>query len=351
KNRWRNFTMNFGPRPLDQAEGQILAHNIADEDGRRLLRKGHILSNEDLDRIRQLGWNEVYVAELAPGDLNEDEASWRLAQLLSGANLELQGPTTGRTNLLAKEHGLLRVKTNLLAAANRVAGVTIATLPPNRVVPAHQLVASVKIIPYGLPADSLEPLHPAAKQNNAAVMLDPLKPKSVHLILHGSSRVEDFLQRTFLPPIQQRVESLESELTTTQFVPFNQKDELDSLSRQLTSSCEEGADLIIVAGETAIMDSDDLIPNAVRLAGGEVECVGAPVDPGNLLMLAYLGSTPVLGAPGCARSPKENVIDWVLPRLLVGERLNREDLIAMGPGGLLAEIKDRPMPRQASQRA
>jgi molybdenum cofactor cytidylyltransferase len=106
-----------------------------------------------------------------------------------------------------------------------------------------------------------------------------------------------------------------------------------------------GLELIVLAGETAIMDRHDLLPRAVERAGGSVECVGAPVDPGHLLMLAYLDETPVVGAPGCARSRKTNIVDWVLPRLLAGERLTRPDIIALGHGGLLEDVPERPTRR------
>ena len=120
-----------------------------------------------------------------------------------------------------------------------------------------------------------------------------------------------------------------------------------TLAETLAQQISAGVDLIVLAGETAIMDRHDIAPRAIERAGGEVTCFGAPVDPGNLLMLAYLSDVPVLGAPGCVRSRKINVVDWVLPRLLVGDRLTSADLVALGHGGLLEDIVERPMPRNA----
>ncbi len=117
------------------------------------------------------------------------------------------------------------------------------------------------------------------------------------------------------------------------------------LAQALSRQRQAGAQLIILAGETAIMDRHDLAPRAVERAGGHVESLGAPVDPGNLLMLAYMDEVPILGAPGCARSRKINIVDWILPRLLVGERLTRADIAALGHGGLLEDVPERPMPR------
>jgi molybdenum cofactor cytidylyltransferase len=124
----------------------------------------------------------------------------------------------------------------------------------------------------------------------------------------------------------------------------------EALAAAIRRQCESGAEIILLAGETAVMDPRDITPRAIELAGGRIECVGAPVDPGNLLVLGYRGerrAVAILAAPGCARSRKTNVIDWVLPRLLVGERLRRADLVALGHGGLLEDVPERPMRREA----
>ena len=129
------------------------------------------------------------------------------------------------------------------------------------------------------------------------------------------------------------------------YVPLEDETGEAELAAALQKQKEAGAQLIVLAGETAIMDRHDLAPRAIERAGGEVTCFGAPVDPGNLLMVGYLGEAPVLGAPGCARSRKVNVVDWALPRLLVGDRLTRKDVMDLGHGGLLEDIPERPMPR------
>ena len=79
--------------------------------------------------------------------------------------------------------------------------------------------------------------------------------------------------------------------------------------------------------------------------GGEVIRVGMPVDPGNLLVLGRIGDVPVIGAPGCACSPKENGFDWVMDRILAGDMPTAEDISGLGVGGLLMEIQTRPRPR------
>ena len=137
-------------------------------------------------------------------------------------------------------------------------------------------------------------------------------------------------------------------MVSLDFVPLEDEGGEALLARTLLARRAAGSQMMVLAGETAIMDRHDLVPRAVERAGGHVEALGAPVDPGNMLMVAYLGEVPIIGAPGCARSRKVNIVDWVLPRLLVGDRLTRGDLTALGHGGLLEEAPERPMPRGAA---
>lgn len=179
------------------------------------------------------------------------------------------------------------------------------------------------------------------------ITVKELAPRRVAVVLSGSPSVRTRVVENFERPLHERVEALGSEIRSVDYVPLEDEGGECDLAEVLRKRVEAGADLILLAGETAIMDRYDIAPRAVERAGGEVTCFGAPVDPGNLLMLAYLKEVPILGAPGCARSPKVNVIDWVLPRLLAGDRLTRQDILGLGHGGLLEDTPLRPMPRNA----
>jgi molybdenum cofactor cytidylyltransferase len=167
----------------------------------------------------------------------------------------------------------------------------------------------------------------------------------VSLIFSGSPALRDRLTKDFAPLIE-RLENLGAQVVSLDFVPLEDEGGEALLARTLQARLATGSEMLVLAGETAIMDRHDLVPRAVERAGGYVEALGAPVDPGNLLMLAYMSAVPVVGAPGCARSRKTNIVDWVLPRLLAGDRLTRADLTALGHGGLLEEAPERPMPRR-----
>ena len=336
--------MKFGPVPLAQAQGKTLGHNIAGSDGRRVLRKGKLLTLDDLSLLEQLGRKSVYVAELAADDLSEDVAAHRVAEVVSGEGLRLSGPASGRVNLSATLLGVLRVDVERLARINQSDGLTVATLATHSAVHVRQITATVKIIPFAIPAASLQEVEQIAAEGGPLLKVAELVAQSVGLILTGSPSIHEKLAQDFAP-LSERVTALGSQVTRTEYISLEDESDETLLADALRRQRAAGARLIILAGETAIMDRYDSVPRAVERAGGCVESVGAPVDPGNLLMLAYLDDVPILGAPGCARSRKINVIDWVLPRLLVGDRLTRADIVGLGHGGLLEDAPERPMPR------
>jgi molybdenum cofactor cytidylyltransferase len=340
--------MKFEPVPLSEAGGKILGHNIAGADGRRLLRKGKPLTDIDIETLRALGRVSVYAAVMEADDVDENTAARRVAEAICGAGLRMTGSASGRVNLLAEEMGILRVDVERLAQINECEGITLATLLNHSPVQARQIAATVKVIPYAVPESILSRAEAIAGGSKPLVRVDALPSSSVGMILSGSTSVHQKLVNDFAP-LRDRIERLGSELTRTDFVALEDESDEAALADMLRLQVSTGMRMILLAGETAIMDEQDIIPRAIERAGGRVESVGAPVDPGNLLMLAYLGDVPVVGAPGCARSRKINIVDWILPRLLAGDRLTRADIIRLGHGGLLQDVKERGMPRDVKE--
>jgi molybdopterin biosynthesis enzyme len=340
--------MKFEPVPLSQAKGKILGHNIAGADGRRLLRKGKPLNDDDLEKLRALGRASVYVAQMETDDVDENMAARRIASAVRGPGLHIPGVSYGRANLLADEMGILRVDVEQLARINECNGVTLATLLNHSPVHANQIVATVKIIPYALSESIVSEAEALANGSSAIVHVEALPSHSVGMILSGSTSIQQKLVADFIP-LRERIEKLGSSLTQTDFVALEDEVDEAALTEMLKQQISSGMKMILIAGETAIMDAHDIVPRAVERAGGHVESVGAPVDPGNLLMLAYIGDVPVVGAPGCARSRKINIVDWILPRLLAGDRLTRRHIVELGHGGLLQDIRERGMPREGKE--
>lgn len=330
--------MKFGPVSVAAAEGAILAHSLSLPSGK--IAKGTILSPAELQRLSAAGLDSVIAARLEPGDLHEDTAAMALAEALlpdpEAHNLRISGAGAGRVNLYATEAGLIRVAAAQVAAINEVDPmISIATVPDFHRVDADGMVATIKIIAYGVPGDALRA---AAEQAEGAITCLPSVFKTATLI---ETRVTPET-----PPdkgraaMAGRMDRFGIALTDRQVVPH----QIDALAPAIA---EAPGEVIFVLTGSATSDPMDVAPSALRTAGGEVTRFGMPVDPGNLLFLGHLGNKPVIGLPGCARSPALNGADWVLERVVCGLEVSSADIAAMGVGGLLKEIPTRPHPRRA----
>ncbi len=326
--------MKFGLVSLDEAEGATLAHS-ADISGTRLA-KGIVLTADNIAAARDAGIAHLVVARLEADDIGEDEAARTLGTAICGSGLVATPPVHGRVNLEARTAGLVRVDSNLVDAINRCdETITLGTLAGFTPVRAGQIVATVKIISFAVGKNALN----AACKNGAAINLLPFTRKDILLIQTTLSGTSDKMLQKTAEVTKARVDALGLDQWTERRCAHDAK----ALAEAITS---RKADIILVAGASAISDRRDVIPTAIDMAGGMVERIGMPVDPGNLLCLGWLGETPVIGMPGCARSPKRNGFDWVLERLFADVTIKSADIAKMGVGGLLAEVA-RPEPRRS----
>lgn len=337
--------MKFGEALIADAVGAILAHKLYDDRGKLIFNKGHVLTAADIPILRQYRLDRITVMRLDAADLHEDLAAERIGQAVAGANVSWRAPGVGRANLTAAKRGVLHVNVPALELLNNIYdGMTIATLRTYTLVNPGEMVALVKVVPFGVPAARVVDVERIAESNAAALRVLPLQSKRVALIVSGTEATRDRLIRSFYNPVKKRIEGWGSQLLPPTFVRH------DEMSIAAAIQAHAAADMIIIASISAIIDREDLVPSALRRAGGSITLHGVPVDPGSLLMMGYLGEAPVVGAPGCIKSPKTNVIDWILPRLLSGERLTRANLVSMGHGGLLKDIAERPMPRSVTDK-
>jgi molybdenum cofactor cytidylyltransferase len=331
--------MRFGPVPLDQALDAISAHSLRVDE--RVIKKGARLSADDLSAIKADGRAEVIVALSDEGDIGEDEAAERLAMALSGGHIRRDHPTTGRNNLFADRAGVLRVNAEAINRLNSVdEAVTFATLPDYRAVERGEMIATVKIIPFAVAGSVID----RALLEAGALPLIEVKPfrklkvAAVSTLLPGLK--PSVINKT-LAVLEGRLAPADSTVDFDLRVPHEAKD----VAEAIKAAIADGADLVVVYGASAITDRRDVIPAAIEVAGGSIEHFGMPVDPGNLMLVGEVDGRTVLGAPGCARSPKENGFDWVLQRVMAGISVKRADLTGMGVGGLLMEIIQRGHPR------
>ncbi|MEZ4661435.1 MAG: hypothetical protein R2911_28120 [Caldilineaceae bacterium] len=218
-----------------------------------------------------------------------------------------------------------------LFALNELPGVTLATVSQHTVVQTlKQQIATVKILPFAIAQSVIEEAVALIDQFPPLIDLRPMQRKTVSLLIVGQPAAHAKLRAQFERAVMQRLELLGSALHQVETVAHDEMTVANAAAALLAQ-----ADMLIVAGQTSINDADALVLNGLRQAGACIEHFGAPVDPGNLLALAYADSKPILCAPGCIRSPAKNVVDLVLPRLLVGERLTRRDIARLGLGGVL----------------
>jgi molybdenum cofactor cytidylyltransferase len=330
--------MHFGPVPLGEADGAILAHSVPLPDGR--LRKGCRLGPTEIALLQATGRTEVFVARLDPDDLHEDQAALAVARALvpdaAAAGLCLRPVGTGRVNIHADVTGLAEIladRVNALNAVNPM--ISLATVPCWQRLAQGEMVATVKVISYAVPRTSVEA---ACLAGSGALRMRPVALSRAALIQTVTDGEDGEKGHR---AIQKRLDALNVVMLPRCVVPHRQAD----IAAALTGVT--GADLILILTASATSDPHDVAPEAVRQAGGSIERFGMPVDPGNLLFLGQLNGTPVIGLPGCAKSPALNGADWVMERQICGVPVTSADIAAMGVGGLLKEIPQRGRLREA----
>ncbi|MGN6585493.1 MAG: NTP transferase domain-containing protein [Rhizobiaceae bacterium] len=331
--------MKFGPVPVAEAEGTILAHSLAT--GKLRMRKARLLTKEDIAQLVEEGVKELVVARLEPGDVEENLAATRIAEALQFSGIEARPAATGRVNLHAPEAGVFTVNKELIDAINGIdPSVTIATRAQHATIVPDQMVATVKIIPFAVRQEVLDRVIEIARSGEAFAA-HPFRPLRVGVVQTVLPTVKDSVLDKTVRITEARLARSGSHVGAERRTPHRAEDVADAIDAIFDES-----DMVLVFGASAMADGEDVLPAAIRRAGGDVLHVGMPVDPGNLFILGEREGKPVLGAPGCARSPKENGFDWVLDRIAAGVPVHSEDISAMGVGGLLMEIPSRPEPRE-----
>lgn len=330
--------MQFETVPVDAAEGAILAHGV--RAGGKLLRKGRVLSEDDLTTLTQAAIETVTIVRLDANDVPEDEAASRIAAHLRGENVRAAAAFTGRANLYATVDGVFVVDPAAISAVNAIdEAVTLATLAPYTAVKTGQMLGTAKIIPFAAPSSAVAKAEQILAESEFRVAA--YRPRSAALISTSLPGMKPELLDKNRTAIEARLRSVGASLTFERRVAH----ETASLTGAIIEAKKAGCDPILIFGASAITDRRDVIPAALEQAGGVVAHFGMPVDPGNLLLIGTLAETTVVGLPGCARSLKLNGFDFVLWRLAAELPVGRAEIAAMGIGGLLIEIPTRPQPR------
>jgi molybdenum cofactor cytidylyltransferase len=330
--------MKFGAVAPREAVGATAVHTI--RQGPLVLKKGTLIGPGEVAALEAAGIKDIVVARLEADDVSEDVAAAEIAKAVAGPSVHVDKAFTGRANLFAQSPGVFVVDKDAVDRLNRVdEAITLATLPAYKPVVAGEMIATVKIIPFGVDRAARDAALSAAAK--PLMRIAPYRIRKVGIV------------STLLPGLATKVIEKTLKITADRLAPAGATivaerrvpHERAPLAKAIDGVLKAGAELVVVFGASAIADRRDVIPSAVEDIGGVVEHFGMPVDPGNLMMIGAANGRAVLGAPGCARSPKENGFDWVLMRLLAGLPVPREDITGLGVGGLLMEIVTRPQPR------
>jgi len=333
--------MKFGELALSQARGAILAHSVRATGV--AFKKGRVLTASDVDRLARADIKTVVAARLEAGDVGEDEAAARIAAAVAGENIRASAAATGRCNLQAGAAGLILYHREVLDGINLVdEAATIAAVAEFEPVEPGQIVATIKIIPFAAPGRVVAAVEAAAAKAAPVLRLAPFQPVKAGLVQSRLPGTKDSVLDKTRDAVSQRLERRGSVLAEE----IRCGHDATSVAEALVRLKKSGCGLVMAMGASAITDRRDVVPGAILTAGGRIEHLGMPVDPGNLLLLGSLDDkTPALGLPGCARSPKVNGFDWVLDRLLAGQKVTAADIKRMGAGGLLKDVPGRPLPR------
>lgn len=326
--------------PVREAIGMALAHDLTQivpgSFKGRLFAKGHIITEEDIPRLLDIGKEHIYVMELAPGELHEDDAAIRMARALAGEGTELAGPHEGKVTVRSNITGLAAVDERFVHAVNEIGDIALATVRTHTVVRPGDPLAATRAIPLVVPAGKVETVERLAAEYRdahggaAPVGVRPLHRKRIGLLTTGGEVYSGRIADRFGPVVRQKVEALGSEVAEQRFAP----DDRQIIVNEIYYLLECGYDIILVTGGMSV-DPDDRTPGAIRETGADIVSYGTPMLPGSMLLMGYLKGRPIMGLPGCVMHDPYTSFDALLPRILAGDTITRDDIVALGYGGLL----------------
>ncbi|HEB01771.1 MAG TPA: molybdopterin-binding protein [Nitrospirae bacterium] len=329
-----------------EAVGSVLAHDITEirqgEFKGRAFRKGHIVRDEDISHLKQLGKEHLFVMKMAEDEMHENDAAFALSNALMGDGVAIQDePSEGKINLVAKHDGLLKVNRDKLLRFNMLGEVMCASLHDNTVVKEGRVLGGVRAIPLVVKRDVVEKAVEIASEDlfEGVFSVKQLRKPRVGVVITGNEVYEGTIKDAFKPIISRKVQEYGGEIIGTYYAP----DDKSFITQRLEELLGAGADMLITTGGMSV-DPDDVTRFAIRSLGTEDLLYGAAVLPGAMFLLGFIGEVPVLGIPACGMYHSITVLDLVMPRILAGERLTRRDIAEMGHGGLCLECDNCQYP-------
>ncbi len=321
--------------PVEDSVGMVLPHDITeivkDSFKGRAFKKGHVITNDDVEKLRSLGKNNIYVLELSPDDIHENEAALLLAKSIAGEGVSYDRDVVeGKVEIIADRSGLLKVDVARLLALNMLGDVMCSTLHNNSVVRKNDVVAGTRMIPLVAKRKLIDRAKEILSGDDKLLKVLPLKKAKVGLVITGSEVFYGKIEDRFADVLKQKMIQFGSEVIKVCFAP----DDVSLIAREIRECIKSGADFIITSGGMSV-DPDDVTRQGIAAAGGKNMVYGSPVLPGAMFMVATIADhIPLLGVPACGMFNKITVLDLVLPRILSGEKIGRKELASLGHGGL-----------------
>ena len=325
---------------IEDAVGKVLAHDITEvRPGAfkgRAFKKGHTIRRQDICHFQRLGKQHVYVLELPAGYLHENEAATAMAEAFCGPGVVAQGPPKeGKVNLVAARSGLLKVDSAALTRINLLEEVMCATRHTNTVVAKGDIVAGTRAIPLSVKKNIIDEAVHIARRQGGIASIKTLRRSRAGLLITGNEVFSGLIEDRFESILREKIEAAGSQVKVVDFAP----DDPDQIAARIESMIAGGADLILTTAGMSV-DPDDVTREGIRRAGGTAQCYGAPILPGAMFLFARIDSVPVLGVPACGLYHRTTVLDLVLPRILAGETIRREEIAGMGHGGLCLDCPE-----------
>lgn len=324
---------------VDNAVGMVLAHDITEirrgEFKGRAFKKGHVVRPEDVEHLKRLGKDHLYVLDIQPGFMHEDDAASLMAPAFCGEGVVGAGePREGKIELVARYNGLLKVDVAALTAVNLLGEIMCASRHTNTVVEEGMVVAATRAIPLVVASEPVEKAVAISRKCGGLFQVLPFRKSRAGLIVTGTEVYEGRVEDKFEAVFRKKINDIGSEVFGVAFVP----DDPGRIEQEIRKFLGEGADLILTSGGMSV-DPDDVTRQGIRQVGGEIALYGAPVLPGAMFMLSYVNGVPILGVPACGMYHSITILDLVLPRVLAGEILTRRDIASLGHGGLCLNCK------------
>ena len=317
----------------EDAIGMVLGHDITEIVPGKFkgaaFRKGHIIQKEDIERLLRIGKEHIYILEVDENHLHEDDAIKLLGDLFCGNGIYYTEPVEGKINIKAKHKGLLKINKEVLDTLNNLGDISIATIHENRYVNEDDLVAGSRVIPLIIEKEKIDIASEVLKDRGSIFNIKPFKKYETAIIVTGSEVYKGRIKDKAKPTIERKLKFFGSEICYSTIVP----DDLEMIKEEIIKSKEMGAELIIVTGGMSV-DPDDQTPKAIRDVGTDIITYGTPILPGAMLLFGYLDNVPVFGLPANIIFAPITAFDLIIPRVLAGEKIEKEDITKLGYGGL-----------------